>query len=301
MKKTLSILLCSAIVGTIVSPVAGAEELNPLPVVDEKEEVRDANFYTIIGTISKITEESNGTFFATVKTAEEEFGFYFNDQTLVFDNTGKEVIIKEGMKFTAYVDSSKPMMMIYPPRYSPDVIIVHTEESGTVKLQQFDENLLNKEKDLIIHLSKETVMENLSRKPVTKEDIINKDVLIFYEVVLESYPAQAGPQKVILLERELSAIDKALKITETDVYEVNGETMIPLRLVAETLGFKVMSTGKGAIVSKGNVSFTITRGSKSYGYNKALKYFKESPQLLEEKKTYVPIEFLQLLIEHTEN
>ena len=300
MKKTLSILLCSAIAGTMVSPVAGANELEPVPVVDQKEEVQQMNFYTITGTITKIAEESKGTFFASVKTDEGEFGFYFNNQTLVFDNTGKEVKLEEGMEFTGYVDSSKPMMMIYPPRYSTDVVIVHTDEPGTVELQQFDENLLNKKQDLIIHLSKETVMENLSKKLVSKDEIINKEVLIFYEVVLESYPAQTGPKRVILLEREQTAVDKALKIAETDFYDVNGETMIPLRLVAETLGFKVESTGKGAIVSKGNLSFTITRGSTTYGYNKALRYFKEAPELLEEKKTYVPIEFLHLLIEHTE-
>ena len=274
--------------------------MDPVPVMDQKQEVQQMNFFTITGTIIKVTEESTGTFFATVKTEEEEFGFYFDNQTLIFDNTGKEAKLEEGAEFTAYVDSSKPMLMIYPPRYSPDVVIVQTDEPGTVELQQFDENLLNKKQDLIIHLSKETVMENLSRKPVSKEDIINKDVLIFYEVVLESYPAQTGPKRVILLERELTPVDKALKIAETDFYEVNGETMIPLRLVAETLGFKVESTGKGAIVSKGNVSFTITRGTTTYGYNKALRFFKERPELLEENKTYVPIEFLHLLIEHTE-
>ena len=39
--------------------------------------------------------------------------------------------------------------------------------------------------------------------------------------------------------------------------------MVPLRLIAEKLGFKVEVTPKGAIVSKGALSYTITRGQKN--------------------------------------
>ncbi|RUL55529.1 stalk domain-containing protein [Lysinibacillus antri] len=299
MKKTTALLLATTMVGSIMlTPVAKAENVEVISVEESEKEVGNVNFISVTGTITKITEESTGNFFATIKNEDEEFGFYFNDETRIFDNTGKVTELKEGLKFTAFVDARKPMILIYPPRYSPEVIIVQTEEAGTVALEQFDEKFLNKKKDTVINISDDTVIEDLSGKSLKKEAIVDKDVLIFYEVVLESYPMQIGPSKIIVLEKEPTAIEKAYAIVEKDFYEVNGEMMIPLRLVAETLGYKVDSTGTGAIVSKGNVSFTITRGTTIYGYNKALRQFKETPELLEQYKTYVPYEFLQLLVEH---
>lgn len=301
MKKTTALLLATTMVGSMMlTPVAKAENVEIVSVEEREKEVENVNFISVTGTITKITEESTGNFFATIKNEDEEFGFYFNDETKIFDNTGKVTELKEGLKFTAFVDAKKPMILIYPPRYSPEVIIVQTEEAGTVALEQFDEKFLNKKKDTVINISDETVIEDLSGKALKKEAIVDKDVLIFYEVVLESYPMQIGPSKILVLEKETTAIEKAYAIVEKDFYEVNGEVMIPLRLVAETLGYKVDSTGTGAIVSKGNVSFTITRGTTTYGYNKALRQFKETPELLEQYKTYVPYEFLQLLVEHVD-
>ncbi|SOC37543.1 stalk domain-containing protein [Ureibacillus acetophenoni] len=262
--------------------------------ISVEENVEILNYIQIEGIITKISEEMSGYYFVTVDS-EDPFGFYFDKKTIILNNLGEEVELKEGMQFTAYVDSSKPMTMIYPPRYSPEVIIAQTEEVGTVQLDQFDENFLNKNKDLVINLNEETLITNLSGNKLSPTDIINKDVIIFYEVVLESYPMQSGPSKVIVLEK--SDEELAYQIADIDNYEVNGVKMIPLRLIAEQLDYKVEFTGKGAILSKGAVSFTITFGEEMYGYNKALRYFSEAPAILEYGKTYVPYKFLEELIE----
>lgn len=298
-KKAIPFLLTSAMVsGLMLSPAASAANVENTPV--EEKEVQNENFYSVAGKISKITEESNGNYFASVENGDQQFGFYFNDKVKVFDNTGNEVELKEGMEITAYNDAHQAMIMIYPPRYSPAVVIVKTEQPGTVELQQFDENLLNKKKDLKISVNEQTIIENLAGIKKSATDIINKDVLIFYEVALMSYPAQTGPSKIVILNKLSEDAEKAIAIAEKDFYEVNGEKMIPLRLISEQLGFKVESTGNGAIISKGALSFTITRGSTAYGYNKALRYFQQAPALLEENKTYVPYELLETIIEITE-
>ncbi|MFP3917382.1 stalk domain-containing protein [Lysinibacillus telephonicus] len=297
MKKAIPFLLTSAMVsGFMLSPAVYAENNESIPIAEQEVE----NYFTVAGEIKKITEEPSGNYFAAVENGEQQFGFYFNDTVKVFDNTGKQVELKEGMNITAFVDANNIMLMIYPPRYSPDVVIVQTEQQGTAELQQFDENLLNKKKDLKIFVNDQTIIENLAGVKKSKEDIINRDVLIFYDIVLESYPGQTTPKKIVILTEYSQEIENAIAIAENDFYEVNGEKMIPLRLVSEQLGFKVESNGNGAIISKGNLSFTITRGSTAYGYNKALGYFKEAPALLEENKTYVPYEFLEKLIEISE-
>lgn len=279
-----------------------AEEEDSTPILEENEQ--RFNYFQVTGTISKISEREAG-YFATIDSEENPFGFYFNDETLIFDNSGNEVELKEGMTITAFIDDTKPMIMIYPPQYSPDVVIVETENPGTVQLDRFDKNYLNEAGDLIIHLNEESEILDLTGTKLSKEEIVDKEVIIFYEIVLTSYPGQTGPSKVIVLERneeetpvELSDIDKAYQIAENDYYIVNDVKMVPLRLIAEQLGYQVDSTGVGAIVHKGALSFTITRGTVNYGYNKALRQFDEAPALLEPRKTYVPYEFVQELVKH---
>lgn len=65
-----------------------------------------------------------------------------------------------------------------------------------------------------------------------------------------------------------------------DYKEVDGKIMVPLRMVAEELDFKVASTGNGAIISKGALSYTITRGETKYGHNRALKHFDVAPKII---------------------
>ena len=96
-----------------------------------------------------------------------------------------------------------------------------------------------------------------------------------------------------MLEVEQSPLEAVQHIIDTDFYDVKGVKMVPLRLIAEQLGYTIKSTGTGAIVSKGAVSYTITRGTTTYGYNKAIRQFEEAPALLEKNKTYVPVKFLK--------
>lgn len=302
MKKTLSTLCALALLGSFaVLPDARvqAQENAPNETLEKKAEVQ-FNYFQVSGTISKISKQENGQFFATIDSEQNPFGFYFDDETLVFDNAGNAVELKEGMKITAFVDGTKPMIMIYPPQYSPDVVIVNTDNPGTVQLDKFDQKFLNAAKDLYIHFDEKTEIINLSGKKLKKDSVIDKEVLIFYEVVLESYPAQTGPSKVIVLERDengqqASNIEKAYKIAEQDHYYINNVKMVPLRLIAEQLGYRVDSTGNGAVVSKGCVFYIITRGKTSYIQNQTTKQFAKAPALLEPRKTYVPYDFIEEL------
>lgn len=299
MKKYASILTASVLVsGLLWQPTVFAEVTEN--TVIEKEGIQQESFIKVSGVIDSITEETKGNYFAAVKNGDEEFGFYFNDQTFIYNTVGDKVELSEGLEITAFVDASKAMIMIYPARYSPEAVIVQAKDSGPVEIQKFNDKLLNEKGDIVISVTDKTIIHDLDGKTLSRDEIVDKDVLIFYDVVLESYPAQISPFKILVLEKEASNIEKAISIANEDYYEVDGVTMIPLRRVAEQLGFQVDSTGKGAIVSKGRVSFLITRGTKQYGYNKALRYFEKEPALLEKSKTYVPYEFLNQLIELSE-
>lgn len=298
MKKAIPFALSTMLVGGAFAPAALGNETSIKENEKSKEEEQvQQNFLKLTGTLSSVEKNENGLLYGLIEQQDSVFNIVVAVETVVVDNTGKRVELKEGMDFTAYVDSNKPMILIYPPQYSPDLVIVQTEAAGFAEVAQFDENFANE--ILKLNISDETVIENLSGTAVEAKHIEGVDVAVFYKFTTFSIPAQTTPSKIIVLsydEEELSEeIAELQTILKNDFYEVNGVTMVPLRLIAEKLGWTVTSIGKGAIVSKDNATFTITRGEKMYGHNGAVYYFEEAPALIEPKKTYVPVEFVDRL------
>ncbi|TQR37103.1 copper amine oxidase N-terminal domain-containing protein [Lysinibacillus sphaericus] len=292
--------------GAVVAPTASANEgeavvTNATDNNEQNPQVQPI-FIKIAGTIENVEKRDDSTYY-TVKEEENTNVFVVNDDTLVFDNTGKEVKLQKGDKVTAYTYANKPMLMIYPPQYNPEVIIVETKEMGTVEVDFFNKELVNTDNTLKLNVGKETELLSLSGKKVKAGDLAEQHLLVFYTIATMSIPAQTPPSKVVVLDtiaQEPGEVDPSKaavqEIINKDFYEVEGTKMVPLRLIAEELGFKVESTGNGAIISKGALSYTITRDQKEYGYNKALRYFKVAPALLEPTKTYVPVDFVEELM-----
>lgn len=292
--------------GAVVAPTALANEgkavvTNATDNNEQNPQVQPI-FIKIAGTIESVEKRDDSTYY-TVKEEDNTNVFVVNDETLVFDNTGKKVKLQKGDKVTAYTYANKPMLMIYPPQYNPEVIIVETKEMGIVEVDFFNKELVNTDNTLKLNVGKETELLSLSGKKVKAEDLAEQHLLVFYTIATMSIPAQTPPSKVVVLDtiaQEPGEVDPSKaavqEIINKDFYEVEGTKMVPLRLIAEELGFKVESTGNGAIISKGALSYTITRDQKEYGYNKALRYFKVAPALLEPTKTYVPVEFVEELM-----
>ncbi|MGE7954110.1 stalk domain-containing protein [Lysinibacillus xylanilyticus] len=307
MKKVVPFAMTALLIGgAVVAPSASANEGNAgvTNTTENKEQNPQVEpvFIKVAGTVDNVEQRDKATYY-TVKEGEDTNVFVVSDDTLVFDNTGKEVELQKGDKVTAYTYANKPMLTIYPPQYNPEVIIVETKEMGTVEVDFFNKELVNTDNTLKLNVGEETELLSLSGKEVKADDLAEQHLLVFYTIATMSIPAQTPPSKVVVLDTiaeesgEVDPSESAIQeIINNDFYEVEGTKMVPLRLIAEELGYKVESTGKGAIISKGAVSYTITRGQKEYGYNKAIRQFKVAPALLEPTKTYVPVEFVEELI-----
>ncbi|WP_375200474.1 stalk domain-containing protein [Lysinibacillus sp. RS11] len=307
MKKVVPFAMTALLIGgAIVAPSASANEGNAgvTNTTDNKEQNPQVEpvFIKVAGTVDNVENSKNATYY-TVKEGEDTNVLVVNDDTRVFDNTGKEVKLQKGDKVTAYTYANKPMLAIYPPQYNPEVIIVETKEMGTVEVDLFNKELVNTDNTLKLNVGEETELLSLSGKEVKAEDLAEQHLLVFYTIATMSIPAQTPPSKVVVLDTiaeesgEVDPSESAIQeIINNDFYEVEGTKMVPLRSIAEELGYKVESTGKGAIISKDAVSYTITRGQKEYGYNKAIRHFKVAPALLEPTKTYVPVEFVEELM-----
>lgn len=299
MKKFAPAAMTALLFGSVVIPVASAKD-NSTETEQQLPQIQIDPvhiFNTTNGTVEKVNSGEKITYF-TVKDGEQTNILEITKETLVFDNTGKKVELKEGDKIIAYTFANKPQKLIYPPQFNPDVVIVETKEAGFVEVDYFFENLTNTYKMLKLNIGGNTELLNTKGEKVSAKDLKEKNLVVFYTVSTKSIPAQTTPSKVIVLDEESgntteNTVDAEIaEIIATDYYEVDGTKMVPLRLIAEKLGYKVESTGKGAIVSKGNLSYTITRGEKMFGYNKALRPLRAAPALLE-GKTYVPVEFVE--------
>lgn len=293
LNKIVPFAMSALLIGGVAVPeaVSAKEEVKAEVTSDEKA------FVKVEGTIDGIEKNDELTLY-TIKGKEESSALAINKETLIFDNTGKKAELKKGDKVSAYTHADKPMIMIYPPQYTPDVVIVEKDKENTAVVGIFDDELVDPYLKLQLNIDDSTDISRASGNKVKADDLKGKDLLVFYKETTRSIPAQTTPEKVVVLDGNTVDEDATVEqIIEDDHYMVDGVKMVPLRLLAEKLGYVVDSTGDGAIISKGAPSYTLTRGQKEYGYNKSLMKFEVAPELLEPKKTYVPVELIEEMME----
>ncbi|QSB10953.1 copper amine oxidase N-terminal domain-containing protein [Lysinibacillus fusiformis] len=296
MKKIAPAAMTALLFGSALVPVASANEQHSTGAEVPQIQIDPVHIFNDTrGTVEDVRVGENITYY-TVKEGEQTNVLEINKDTLVFDNTGKKVELQKGDKVLAYTFANKPQKYIYPPQFNPEVVIVESEEVGFVEVDYFFEDLTNTYDILKLNIGKDTELLDVKGEKVEAKDLAEKHLVVFYTASTKSIPAQTTPSKVIVLDdypaTMVNPVNEEIdNIIASDSYEVAGTKMVPLRVIAEKLGFKVDSTGKGAILSKGNMSYTITRGEKTFGYNKALRTLTVAPTL-KDTKTYVPIEFV---------
>ncbi|MGE6601314.1 stalk domain-containing protein [Lysinibacillus fusiformis] len=313
MKKVVPFAMTALLVGSAMGvPTATASEVEAVVNTSEtNEQQAQPVFVKVTGKVENVDVRDNATYY-TVVEGEQTNIVVVDKDSLVFDNMGKEVKLQKGDKVSAYSYAKKPMLAIYPPQYNPEVIIVEKDNMGSVEVDYFDKNLIDTDNYLKLNVGEDTKIESVSGKELKASDLEEQHLVVFYTIATMSIPAQTPPSKVIVLDNiekeepvevdpvptpEPTPDNGAIEeIIQKDFYEVEGTKMVPLRLIVEKLGFEVEVTPKGAIISKGAVSYTITRGQKEYGYNKAIRQFDVAPALLESGKTYVPVEFVEELM-----
>lgn len=304
MKKIAPLALSALLLGSVS---VGAESL----VAPKETSVvtQQSAFIHVTGKIGTVEKFGDGLLYI-IDNEENPFQFVVDATTLVYDSKGNKVEVKKGDTVSLYMPADQMMILIYPPRYSPTVVIVQNEnELGLTKVANFDKNYLSDDGKLKLNLHDETVIVNAKGDKVAKEELAKKSAIVFYNVTSRSIPAQASPDKIVVFpkyedayvpevtEPTIDYMAEIKKLVGKDSYIKNGKTMVPLRLVAEKYGYKVIATKTGAILQKGAVSYTLTRGNKAYGYNKALRQFDVAPQLSKSGKTYVEVNFMLQIVE----
>lgn len=262
-------------------------------------------YFSFTGTVEDIVKTDDLISKVYLKNEDgTEAYFILNENTYYADG----VKIEKGLQLTGYYESGKPMIMIYPPQYSIDIVTPVYEE-GFVKVDKFDSNLLSNDKQLKLNISEETeiIWENNTQiywfaKP-TIEDLEtvlgNRQMIVYYDFMTKSLPAQTTPNKIIVLSQQIE--DKINIIVEDVIIDAPnayiseaGNVMVPVRAISEALGYEVNWNSDERSVKIGNdVTFKVLE--PNYSSEGTVVTLEEASVIINDR-TFVPLSFFKEVI-----
>lgn len=201
--------------------------------------------------------------------------------------------------------------MIYPPQYKAYVVVVENDDRN-VKADRFDKEFVSTDNMLkLINISE---VESILREDGTRYEglLTDKVLVVVYRTATKSIPARTTPDKVIVLDRYKNGVlqdDEAIskvRVSGKDIF-VNGSRieapaafvnesgvrMVPVRAIAEKLGYEVVWNGADRSVALGK-DILLKIGSDEYEY-KGNKLSLGAAAVIVNNSTYVPAGFFNEL------
>ena len=285
----------------------------------EESETLYPAYLSISGTIQSITarvnaegKELDGSHFVQIENVGTEgalTNFIVESDTLRLN----ENELKVGAKLTGWYDARKPVLAIYPPQFKAVAIAVD-EQLPVTKLDRFDAELLSQDGMLKLNVGEETAITLLDGTAYAG-DLANCDLAVFYTLSTHSLPAQTTPEKIIVLnlpaEEEVvpeedapSLLPPAEEIAAAPIVVAgellanapaaflseDGVIMVPLRVIAEALGYTVQWDAETAGVML-NAAVSLRIGSNIYTYQRTAPIELGTAPVLHNSLTYVPLNF----------
>lgn len=326
-KKILSVTLAAAMLAASATAFA---EATVLPITTENQGaavVIANNTASYMKDTYKIDAVSTfDGFKAMFEASNEKEGLVnltISENTILVDNQGNEVAledIKEGATVTMFYNVNNPTLMVLPPRYTPDVLVIDTENDGNVAVASFTDELVNTENTLALNIDDTTVIRfaNGAKMIAKADDVKNTNALVFYTTTTRSIPAQTTPSKIVILGETASEaadseefdinvpaaigsadtiLDDAMAVepesyavvtvngNEIDAHMVDfeGVTMLPIRCVAEAMNLDVSWDSERQAVSVGTMQMGsfLKIGENKYSKAKMMAAeLEKAPQLI---------------------
>lgn len=238
---------------------------------------------------------------------------HLSEQTRILDAATGEprtfADLKEGEELSVW--TSPVMALSMPPQSTAQVILCNIPEDGFApiyaEIQQVNRgedgslSALTTD-DVVLHLGQETeLFAYRSKNIVALEDLRPGDrILAWYSMVMESYPAQAVPGKVMVFPYEYEgwisveadgsfAVDGQESATAGKVEEES--LSLPLRAVAEALGCEVRwnaeTPDQVKVLKDGQELYAVTLGSATLVAEGDMVYEMGAPAQAQEGITYL--------------
>lgn len=272
------------------------------------------SFGSFTGTVKEIAdfEGVEGSKFVLVENQEgQEANLIISNSTYVINNEK----IDSGSVITGFYDVNAPMLMIYPPQYNIEVVNVTSSKVQCIKVDRFDKDLVSSDNFLKLNISKETEIISQDGKAFEGE-FANRNLVVIYGVSTRSIPAQTNPDKIVVLSEK--AVEPIYNLTDEEKAILSGNNaasmsivvnnkaieapsaytnkkgtfMVPLRAIAEYLGFNVSWEGKTQTVTLGK-GISLTIGKDYYIYMKTAPIQLGTAPEIVEGKTFVPLSFFK--------
>jgi len=287
---TLSVAVLSMSMFTAFADIIN--ESTEVQVSEEKE--LKSRFMLLKGTIKDINDYHTGDGAKIVAIEDENelpSNIIITKDTYVI-NMDKLAV---GETLTVFYDAMKPMIMIYPPQISADAAIVG-EIDLNVKVDLFNEELVSADNFLKLNISEDTeiVSEDGSK---FEGELYNRKLVVLYGAATKSIPAQTNPTKIIVLDEEKPVILDEIAVNGKKLEAVKpilndgGVVMVPVRAVAEALGYEVGWNQEEQKVTVGELlSFRIGEDNYTMDDTSGIQLY--AAPLLEEGTTYVPLSFI---------
>lgn len=237
-KKILSIALASAMILASTAVFAETGE-NAIPAsIDAETVINNQGKIVLAPYIESTYKVSAVSSFEGFKAllectngTDELTHLTISENTLLVDNQGNKIdlnTIKEGSSVTMFYNITNPTLMVLPVRYTPDVLVLNTENDGFVKADSFSDELVNSQNTLELNIDDSTVIEfaNGAKMAASADDIKNSDAVVFYTTTTRSIPAQTTPSKVIILG----------DATDTSMFDIADEAESDVTEVPTTIG-----------------------------------------------------------------
>lgn len=317
-KKIISLGLTSTILMGTVAFAGGTDSdimlisENPIQEVIDQQ-VKQAGYMNYKGEITNVSRE-DGKVSITVDSLDEKDNyetiiFHISEDALLLSDDTQDIIkdekLKEGSVVEVFYGENTPMTMSIPPQTTPEVIVLKElkDDSPQVTVDRFNEELVDTDNLLKLNITKDTVMIDKQAKQLQEKDLYNKNLVAFYgPATSKSIPAQGNAVKVIVLDQEdveVSVFDKVIyngkqiKL-KNKMYKSQDVLMMPIREVAESLGYKVgwNNTTRQAELTKGAQYLTATANQDMYSKAKMIVKLGKASEL-KAGTTFVPVSFIE--------
>ena len=284
-----------------------AQEDKPVLISEPIKAEEVFEFISFEGIVKEITEDGeNLRVLVTKEDKEESLLLNIGERVLVVGVEEQNILSKDDVKLNAKVSAvyhkNTPMGLSYPGFLTPDVLVIKSDKEdnpGTVFVEYFDKDLISADNELKLNVSDETTIMDKNGNALTKDAIYKRDLVVFYSIIMPSLPAQTNPLKVIVLPLREDSTDKNEIVLSNELFQLeDGTKMIPLREVAEALGFQVTwnAKTKSVEVLKGPNWSTLSIGRNNYNFAKMLIRLEAAP-IIVEAKTYVPASFAEQVLQ----
>ena len=291
MKRKIALLLAVVMLGTMPCALAAEEppeEGQVIPYrIEEQAEITDVQTSLHEGDITLVTAITvkTDTYDAlTLRLKESTVLADAADGSLraMTDVAAPDQLLQEGD--TVLVTYGTALQQSEPPQTDAELVVVHPGEGTTPHLVDAEAitrnvadgsvSFLTDNGSLLVSVDRKTPVYTLYGDEETNARIrMGTRLVAWYDIVLTSYPGQTTPEKVVLLpdqDRSFTIITGGdIAIAEGRIE--NGVAMVPVRKVAEELGYTVTwnNEDESVLLELGDAEMTIQLSEDKYCFGDA--------------------------------